>query len=154
LWAGLREGVIDMVVTDHSPCPPEMKRVDTGRFDLAWGGIVSLSIALPVMWTDANRRGFGLEDIARWMSSAPASLAGVGHKAGALEIGHEANFVVFDTEAESTVRSEKLHYRHAISPYMGETLRGMVKATYLRGEAIFQIETFAEAPAGREVTLS
>jgi allantoinase len=154
LWAGLHEGVIDMVVTDHSPCPPEMKRADTGRFDLAWGGIASLSIALPVMWSDMKRRGFGTEDLVRWMSSAPAALAGLGHKAGALEAGREANFVVFDTEAEFTVTPSRLHYRHAISPYMGETLRGVVKATYMRGEAAFQDGTFAETPAGREVTLS
>ena len=154
LWAGLHEGVIDMVVTDHSPCPPEMKREDTGRFDLAWGGIASLSVALPVMWTDADMRGFGLEDLARWMSSAPATLAGLGHKAGALEAGREANFVVFDTEAEFTVTPDQLHYRHAISPYMGETLRGVVTATYLRGEAVFRNGTFAETPAGREVALS
>jgi allantoinase len=154
LWAGLHEDVIDMVVTDHSPCRPEMKREDTGRFDLAWGGIASLSVALPVIWTDANRRGFGLGEIARWMSSAPAALAGLGHKAGALEAGREANFVVFDTEAEFTVTPDRLHYRHAISPYMGETLRGVVKATYLRGEAVFQDGTFAATPAGREVTLS
>ena len=153
LWAGLREGVIDMVVTDHSPCPPEMKREDTGRFDLAWGGIASLSVALPVMWTDANRRGFGLEDVARWMSFAPAALSGLGHKAGALEAGREANFVVFDTEAEFTVTTDRLHYRHAISPYLGETLRGVVKATYLRGEPVFQHGTFAERPVGLEVAL-
>jgi allantoinase len=154
LWSALRERVIDMVVTDHSPCPPDMKREDTGRFDLAWGGIASLSIALPVMWTDANRRGFDLEDLVRWMSSAPATLAGLEHKAGALEAGREANFVVFDTEAEFTLTTNRLHYRHAISPYIGEALSGVVKATYLRGEAVFQNETFAETSAGREVALS
>jgi allantoinase len=154
LWAGLREGVIDMVVTDHSPCPPEMKREGTGRFDLAWGGIASLSVALSAIWTDAHRLGFGLEDLVRWMSSAPAALAGLRHKAGALETGREANFFVFDTEAKFTVKPGRLHYRHAISPYLGETLRGVVKATYVRGEAVFQEGTFAETPAGREVTLS
>jgi allantoinase len=154
LWDGLREGVIDMVVTDHSPCPPEMKREDAGRFDLAWGGIASLSVALPVMWTDANRHGFDLEDLARWMSSAPAALAGLGHRAGALEAGREANFLIFDTEAEFTVTPDRLYYRHAISPYMGQTLRGTVKATFLRGEAVFQGETFLETLTGREVALS
>jgi allantoinase len=153
LWAGLREGVIDMVVTDHSPCPPEMKREAVGRFDLAWGGIASLSVALPVMWTDATRRGFGLEDVARWMSSAPAALSGLGHKAGALEAGREANFVVFDINTEFTVTPDRLHYRHGISPYLGETLRGVVKATYLRGETVFQDGIFAERAAGLEIAL-
>ena len=107
LWQALRAGEIDMIVTDHSPCPPEMKRAEDGRFDLAWGGIARLSVALPVVWTECLRRGFGLEEIARWMSSAPAALAGIGAKAGALEAGREANFVVFDTEASFTVTPEQ-----------------------------------------------
>src|SRR5271154_335694 len=91
LWDGLREGVIDMVVTDHSPCPPAMKRVEEGRFDRAWGGIASLSLALPIVSTDALRRGFTLNDVARWMSAAPAALAGISRQAGALEAGRDAN---------------------------------------------------------------
>jgi allantoinase len=153
LWQGLRAGIVDMVVTDHSPCPPAMKRLDQGRFDLAWGGIASLSAALPVVWTSASRRGFGLDDIARWMSSAPAALAGLGARAGALAAGREANFVVFDPEAEFVVTPERLHYRHAISPYLGETLEGVVDATYLRGRPVFAEGTFVSAPHGRELRL-
>jgi allantoinase len=153
LWQGLRAGIVDMVVTDHSPCPPAMKRLDEGRFDLAWGGIASLSVALPVVWTGASRRGFTLDDIARWMSSAPAALAGMGARAGALKAGREANFVVFDPEAEFVVEPERLHYRHAISPYMGETLRGVVEATYLRGQPVFVDGTFVSTPGGRELRL-
>ena len=154
LWQALRAGEIDMIVTDHSPCPPEMKRSDTGRFDQAWGGIAGLSVALPVIYTECVRRGFGLEDTARWMSSAPAKLAGINDKAGALEAGREASFVVFDTEANFTVTPEKLHFRHAISPYLGETLRGVVQVTYLRGEAVYRDGRFTDSPVGREVTLS
>jgi allantoinase len=154
LWQALRAGEIDMIVTDHSPCPPEMKRADTGRFDQAWGGIAGLSVALPVVYTDCLSRGFGLEEIARWMSLAPAMLAGISDKAGALRAGRDANFVVFDTEASFKVTPEKLYFRHAISPYIGETLRGVVKATYLRGEAVFCDGHIAESPVGREVTLS
>ncbi len=153
LWRGLRDGVIDMVVTDHSPCPPAMKREDSGRFNLAWGGIASLSLAPSVIHTECLRRGFTLDDIVRWMSSAPAALAGISHRAGTLEPGREANFVVFDTDTEFTVTTEKLHYRHAISPYLNETLRGAVKATYLRGEAVYRDGSFASKPSGREVTL-
>jgi allantoinase len=154
LWQALRTGEIDMIVTDHSPCPPDMKRADTGRFDQAWGGIAGLSVALPVVYTECVKRGFGLEDVTRWMSSAPSKLAGINAKAGTLEAGREANFVVFDTEANFTVTPEKLHFRHTISPYIGETLRGVVKATYLRGEAVYCDGRFTEAPAGREVKLS
>jgi allantoinase len=153
LWQGLRAGIIDMVVTDHSPCPPDMKRLAGGRFDLAWGGIASLSLALPVVWTDASRRGFSLDDLARWMATAPASLAGLSARAGALQAGREASFVVFDSEAEFVVAPHRLHYRHAISPYLGETLRGIVDATYLRGEPVYANGEFVSNPRGRELRL-
>ena len=153
LWRGMHDGTIDMIVTDHSPCPPDMKRAGTGRFDQAWGGIASLSLALSVIHTDCTRRGYTLEDIARWMSAAPAALAGLTHQAGALQSGRDANFVVFDTEAEFTVTPDKLHYRHTISPYMGETLRGLVKATYLRGAPAYLEGAFAPTPQGGEVKL-
>jgi allantoinase len=149
----LRAGIVDLVVTDHSPCPPEMKRLEQCRFDLAWGGIASLSVALPVVWTDAVQRGFSLEAIAQWMSSAPAVLAGMGSRAGELKAGREANFVVFDPEAEFVVTPDRLHYRHAISPYVGETLRGVVQATYLRGEAVYRSGEFISGAPGRELRL-
>ena len=154
LWQGLRDGAIDMIVTDHSPCPPEMKREQEGRFDLAWGGIASLSVALPVVWSECRSRGFSLNDVARWMSSGPAELAGIGDQAGALLVGRAANFTVFDTEASFTVETETLQYRHAVSPYLGETLFGVVHATYLRGEAVFRGGAIYGAPQGRELTLS
>ena len=153
LWQGLRDDCIDMIVTDHSPCPPEMKRTDVGRFDLAWGGIAGLSVALPVIHTECVRRGFTLDHLARWMSSAPAALAGLSQQAGTLEAGRDANFVIFDTEASMTVAPNQLHFRHPISPYVGETLRGVVKETYLRGVPIYRNGTFANIPTGREVTL-
>ena len=142
-----------MIVTDHSPCPPAMKQEESGRFDLAWGGIASLSLALSVIHTECHHRGFTLNDLVRWMSSAPAALAGLSHRAGALEPGREANFVVFDTDADFTVTTDRLHYRHAISPYLNETLRGIVKATYLRGAAVYQGDGFSPTLSGREVTL-
>jgi allantoinase len=154
LWRALGDGDIDMIVTDHSPCPPAMKGMEAGRFDLAWGGIAGLSVALPVIYTECLRRGFGLEEIARWMSSAPAALAGIGSQAGALVAGRDANFVIFDSEASFEVVPGKLHFRHAVSPYVGETLRGVVKATYLRGKAVYREGEFASSPVGREVRLS
>ena len=153
LWHGLRDGAIDMIVTDHSPCPPAMKRLDSGRFDLAWGGIASISLAASIIHTECFHRGFTLDDIVRWMSSAPAALAGISHRAGALEAGRDANFVIFDTDAEFIVTPDKLHYRHAISPYLNKTMRGAVKATYLRGETVYREGSFAPKPSGREVRL-
>ena len=150
LWQGLRDGVIDLVVTDHSPCPPAMKKLDEGNFQTAWGGIASLSVALPVMWTEANRRGFGLSDIAKWMSSAPAKLAGCDARKGKIAVGYDADFVVFQPEAEFLVREDRLYQRHPISPYAGEKLLGIVKAAYLRGLPVFADGEFPGANRGRE----
>ena len=150
LWQGLRDGVIDLVVTDHSPCPPAMKRLDEGNFKTAWGGISSLSVALPVMWTEARKRGFTMLDIAHWMAEAPAGLAGCQMCKGRIAPGFDADFVAFDSEAEFVVTEERLHYRYPLSPYMGETLRGVVKATYLRGKPVFLEGQFLGALAGRE----
>ena len=138
LWGGLRDGTIDMVVTDHSPCPPGMKGVGTGNFRDAWGGIASLSMSLPVMWTEARTRGFALTDIARWMAEAPARLAGCEARKGRIAAGYDADFVVFDPETEFTVTEDRLHHRHAVSPYLGETLQGVVRRTYLRGQLVFR----------------
>jgi allantoinase len=153
LWHALQDGTIDMVVTDHSPCLPEMKRTETGRFDQAWGGIASLSVALSVIRTECHQRGFTLDHLVGWMSTAPAALAGIGNQAGTLEVGRDANFILFDTESAHTIAADKLHYRHAISPYLGETLRGGVKATYLRGEPIYSAGIFAATPSGQELAL-
>lgn len=150
LWEGLAEGVIDLVATDHSPCPPSMKQLESGNFKTAWGGIASLSMALPVMWTEAGQRGFTLADIARWMSEGPARLAGCESRNGRIAAGYDADFVVLDSEAEFVVTTERLHHRHAVSPYLGEKLRGVVKATYLRGQAVFSDGTFPGEPIGRE----
>jgi allantoinase len=153
LWHGLREGVIDLVATDHSPCPPEMKRLAEQNFQTAWGGIASLSLALPVMWTEASRRGFTLADIARWMAESPARLAGCGSRKGRLAKDFDADFVVFEPETEFVATDEHLYYRHRVSPYLGEKLRGAVKATYLRGNCVFTDGTFPGDPSGRELRL-
>jgi allantoinase len=150
LWQGLREGIIDLVVTDHSPCPPEMKRFAEGSFQSAWGGIASLSMALPVMHTEARARGFSLWDIARWMSEAPAKLAGCDKRKGRIAAGFDADLVIFDSEVEFEVSESRLHYRHPVSPYLGGKLRGEVKATYLRGELVFEDGTFPGNPSGVE----
>ncbi|MFY9947305.1 MAG: allantoinase AllB [Candidatus Sulfotelmatobacter sp.] len=150
LWEGLRDGTIDMVVTDHSPCPTAMKRLSEGNFRTAWGGIASLSLALPLLWTEASARGFTLMDLARWMSAEPARLAGCGARKGRIAPGNDADFVVFDSDREFIVSPERLHYRHPVSAYLGETLRGVVKATYLRGNPVFTDGAFPGQPAGRE----
>lgn len=150
LWQGLKEGTIDLVVTDHSPCPPEMKRLSEGNFRTAWGGIASLSVALPLMWTEASKRGFTLLDLALWMAAAPARLAGCDKRKGKIVAGCDADLAVFNPDRKFVVTKDRLHYRHRVSPYMGETLRGVVTATYLRGNPVFAGGQFPGKPLGRE----
>ncbi|HUE57432.1 MAG TPA: allantoinase AllB [Candidatus Udaeobacter sp.] len=150
LWQGLREGVIDLVATDHSPCPPEMKHLREGNFRSAWGGISSLSLALPVTWTEASRRGFTLGDIARWMAEGPSKLSACHSRKAQIAKGYDSDLVVFDPEAEFIVTENHLPYRHRISPYLGERLRGVVKATYLRGNCVFADGAAIGSPYGRE----
>jgi allantoinase len=146
----LAQGIIGLVVTDHSPCPPSLKKLDEGDFRTAWGGISSLAVALSVVWSGASRRGLGLRDVARWMAENPARLAGCNSRKGRIAAGYDADFVVFDPEAEFVVEKEHLYQRHALSPYVGETLRGIVQATYLRGEPVFVHGEFPGKPRGRE----
>ncbi|MEV0276524.1 allantoinase AllB [Streptomyces sp. NPDC050610] len=135
LWAGLADGTIDCVVSDHSPCTPELKHPDTGDFDTAWGGISSLQLGLPAVWTAARRRGHTLDDVARWMSTAPARLAGLDRK-GAIAAGRDADFAVLAPEDAFTVDPAALHHRNRITAYAGRTLHGVVRSTWLRGHKI------------------
>jgi allantoinase len=149
LWEALREGLIDLVATDHSPSPPEMKKVETGDFRGAWGGIASLQLALPAVWTEARRRGFTLADLTEWMCAAPARLAGLQDRKGAIAPGHDADLVVWDPEERFTVEPGRLYHRHKLTPYAGRTLYGAVRRTLLRGETIYDEGDFPVAPSGR-----
>jgi allantoinase len=128
-----------------------MKRLAEGNFRTAWGGISGLSLALPVIWTEASRRGFGLEDIARWMAEGPARLAGCDRRKGSIAEGYDADLVVVDPEEEFVASEERLYYRHRVSAYLGERLRGAVKKTFLRGKCIFEDGEFRGEPRGREL---
>ena len=149
LWGALGRGLIDMVVSDHSPCPPALKRRDEGDFLQAWGGISSLQLRLPVVWTEARRRGHTLPDLARWLSHAPARLAGLERRKGAIAPGLDADFVIWDADATFRVTPELIEHRHKLTPYEGQTLRGVVAATYLRGERIYERGNFSETPTGQ-----
>ena len=132
LWRGLEAGAIDCVVSDHSPCPPELKRRDSGDFGAAWGGIASLQLSLAAVWTAARRRGRTLADVARWMSAGPAELAGLPGK-GMIEVGRDADLVAFDPDASFTVRGAELRHRSPVTPYEGRVLAGTVRQVWLRG---------------------
>ncbi|HVF57294.1 MAG TPA: allantoinase AllB [Pyrinomonadaceae bacterium] len=148
LWSALDEGLIDMVVSDHSPCPPALKLREEGDFLRAWGGISSLQLRLPVMWTHARERGHSLNRLAEWLARAPARLAGLGEKKGAIAEGFDADIVVWNPEQTFRVEPSMLHHRHRLTPYEGRRLSGVVETTYLRGEAIYDRGSFSIKPKG------
>ncbi|MEX2419580.1 MAG: allantoinase AllB [Acidimicrobiia bacterium] len=132
LWDGLAAGTIDMVVSDHSPCSPSLKQ---GGFDRAWGGIASLELRLPVMWTEAAKRGFGLADVVRWTATAPSDFAAI--PGGLVEPGRRANLVIWDPDAGRVVDGDRLFQRHPVTPYAGRNLHGEISATLVRGKVVF-----------------
>jgi allantoinase len=144
LWEGLRAGKVAAVVSDHSPSTPELKE---GSFLQAWGGIASLELGLRAVWTGARARGFGVEELARWMSAGPANLAGLRTK-GAIAEGMDADLVLFDPEHRSTVRPSELLQRHPTTPYAGRTLDGRVVTTYVRGMEVFANGRIADVRVG------
>ncbi|WP_443059473.1 allantoinase AllB [Streptomyces sp. NBC_00435] len=144
LWDALADGTIDCIVSDHSPSTADLK---TGDFATAWGGISSLQLGLPAIWTEARKRGRTLEDVVRWMSAAPAALAGLARK-GAIEAGRDADFAVLAPEETFTVDPAHLHHRNQVTAYAGKTLHGVVKSTWLRGTQIADHGTPSE-PTGR-----
>ncbi|MDQ1743446.1 MAG: allantoinase [Pseudonocardiales bacterium] len=135
LWQALAGGLIDCVVSDHSPCTAELKRLDTGDFAAAWGGIASVQLSLPVTWTQARRRGHSLTELAGWMSTAPARLAGLAGK-GLIAPGYDADFVVFAPDDSFVVEPDRLLHRNRLTPYAGARLRGVVRQTWLAGRPI------------------
>jgi allantoinase len=135
LWAALEQGLIDFVVSDHSPCTVDLKQGSTGDFAAAWGGIASVQLALPAVWTEARRRGWSLSRVVELMSRRTADFVGLPHK-GRIDVGCDADLVVFDAEGSFTVDAAQLAHRNPITPYHGRTLTGAVHATYLRGELV------------------
>jgi allantoinase len=151
LWEGLLTGVIDLIASDHSPCLPAMKQLDSGDFQQAWGGIAGLSVSLPVIWTELCSHDLPLTYVARWMAEAPAKLAGISHRKGRIVAGLDADLIVFDPEASFTLAAEHLRFRHPVSPYLGETLRGKMKHTFVRGNEVFSDGTLPGEPIGMEL---
>ncbi|GAA5988602.1 hypothetical protein JCM5350_005763 [Sporobolomyces pararoseus] len=137
LWKGLLDGTIDFIVSDHSPCVTELKKLEEGDFMTAWGGIGGLGLGLSLLWSECRKRGIGMERVLEWCSEKPAKQVGLEKKKGALFVGGDADFVVFDPEAQFTVDKSSLHFKNRASPYEGMTLTGTVKETWLRGKKVW-----------------
>lgn len=135
LWEGLRDGTIDIVVTDHSPSTPDLKALDSGDFGVAWGGVASLQLGLSAVWTGARDRGFTLADVTRWMSQRPAQLLGLRRK-GQIAVGFDADFCVVAPDDTFVVDPSRLHHKNPVTPYAGRTLAGVVRSTWLRGQRV------------------
>ena len=147
LWQGLMGGVIDLIVSDHSPCTEDLKIFDIGDFQQAWGGISSLQLGISIIWTKAKEQDISLWQVVKWMSQKPAELAGLTRK-GAIRVGMDADFAEFDTEAQFTVEPTALFHKNQITPYQGKTLQGKIKQTWLRGELIYKDASMINSPHG------
>jgi allantoinase len=154
LWQGLGDGLLDMIVSDHSPCTPALKLRGPGAdvggdFLAAWGGIASLQLALPAAWTEMRRRGMPVTQLAEWMSAAPARHTGLGQRKGAIERGRDADLLVWDPDAGFQVDGARLHHKHPLTPYDGETLHGVVSTTIVGGQIAYSGGQHAARPPGR-----
>ncbi len=148
LWQGLEEGLIDFIISDHSPCTPELKLLESGDFMAAWGGISGLQFGLSLIWSEAQRRGYSISQLARWLCEGPARFAGWPAK-GTIGVGHPADFVVWQPEASFTVQGQAIRHRHKVTPYEGKTLQGVIQQTWLRGRKIFEAGRLVGQPQGR-----
>ena len=141
LWQGLLDGTLSMVVSDHSPCTADLKKLDTGDFLGAWGGISSLQLGLGALWSLAEARGIPVEQLFRWSALEPAKLAGLDDRKGSIEVGKDADIVLWDDNTPDVVRHEALRFKNKLSPYEGRTVKGVVRATFLRGEQVYDGRT-------------
>ena len=148
LWDALADQTIDMIVSDHSPCPPDMKLRETGNFLQAWGGISSLELRLPAVWTEAQSRGFSIQDLSRWLCREPARLVGLHAKKGSIAPGYDADIVIWSPNQQFQVEGAKLHHRHKLTPYEGLMLQGVVETTFLRGQRVFERGRVGAEPVG------
>lgn len=153
LWSGLEKGIIDCVVSDHSPCTPELKRLEQGDFQGAWGGISSLQLGLSLIWTESRKRGYSLMQLTRWMSENPAKLLRLERQKGAIASGYDADLVLWKPEESFSIAPSLIQHRHKVTPYEGKTVFGKVYRTLLRGETIYHEGTFS-SPSGKPLLQS
>jgi allantoinase len=151
LWSGIKKGLIDFIVSDHSPCTANLKMLAEGDFEKAWGGIASLQFSLPIVWTEAVKRGFTVNQISKLMSEKTAEFIGLSGKKGAIQVGADADFVIWDPDQEFTLLKEKIQFKNKVTPYEGKNLMGVIYETWLRGEVIFRDDQILAGPRGKAI---
>ncbi len=151
LWQGIKDGIIDFIVSDHSPCTPDLKLKESGNFNKAWGGIAGLQFSLSAIWTEMEKRDLSLVDLVRLMSKNTAQFVGIDNKKGDIKIGADADLIFFNKDKEFEVTEKIIHHRHKLTPYLGYALKGQVEKTFLRGNLIFNNGTFIDQKLGQEV---
>ncbi|WP_448697389.1 allantoinase AllB [Mucilaginibacter sp. AW1-3] len=151
LWEALKNGIIDFVATDHSPAPPELKQMQTGDFKKAWGGIASLQFALPVLWTAATKRGFTIEQIAKWLSENPAKLIGKQNSKGKIAAGYDADLVIWNPDRTFTLTKDMIQHKYKVTPYLYHELYGVVEQTYIGGVKAFDNGIFTQPNLGKPI---
>jgi allantoinase len=152
LWDGLQQGALDFIVSDHSPCPPNLKRKDAaggGNFFEAWGGIASLELTLAVAWTEMRQRKIDVANLARWMCAAPAEFAGLQGRKGSIASSSDADLTIVNLDDPFVVDARTLQQRHKVTPYDRRELYGRVCATYLRGALVYGDGKLVGEPSGR-----
>ncbi|KAM8875466.1 allantoinase, mitochondrial isoform 1-T2 [Spinachia spinachia] len=153
LWSALKAGQIDMVVSDHSPCTPDLKKLDNGDFTEAWGGISSLQFGLPLFWSSASKRGFQLSDVVRLLSQQTARLSSLDNRKGSLTPGYDADLVIWEPEKEFVIEEASIHHKNKLTPYLGLTLQGVVCATIVRGQLVYRKDSFCPEPLGKHLLI-
>ena len=149
LWRAVIDGDIDLIASDHSPCPPGLKSPELGDFFQAWGGIASLQLGLPAVWHEGRKRGLHIARLSECMSAAPAHLAGLGHRKGRLAPGFDADIVIWNPDVPVDVDALTLYHRHQLTPYRGRVLTGAVRATYVRGVEVYRAGAVTSSPTGQ-----
>ena len=151
LWRGLKEGIINFITSDHSPCTPELKNMELGDFEKAWGGISSIQFTLPVIWTECKARGFSMDQLINWMSTEPAKFIGKDRQKGQISPGYDADLVCWNPDKKYIIQKEAIHHKNKLTPYEGESLYGIVNTTFLRGQKIYEYGEKFGKPTGKIV---
>jgi allantoinase len=149
LWSGLENGLINFITSDHSPCTAELKNLEVGDFEKAWGGISSIQFTLPVIWTECKTRGYSMDQLINWMSKQPAKFIGKDQQKGQISPGFDADLVCWNQDEKYIIQKEAIHHKNKLTPYEGESLYGVVNATFLRGQKVYENGEFLGNPTGK-----